>query len=172
MGGDMWTYWADYEPDINLVLQKARQEAFREGNYYLAPKPLSTWLGKPIDPDSPWDPEIPPDYLEWLHWLKSAGDRPTSIEELISWNGPSGNGTRSIIDISEVGDQLYWGGTTCPVSDDLLLEWFGTTKPHAKMVEQMILNMLDLTGRGTAVHVIVYDEEEPSQVVFVGRSVD
>jgi hypothetical protein len=173
MGGEMWIHWADYEGDINTVLQKAREEVFSRGEYYLAPKLPLTWLGRSIDPDAPWDPDVPPDYLEWLHLIKAAGDRPESIEELIQWNGPTGEGTRSIIDIEEVSDELYRASTTCAVPDNLLREWFGTTKPSREAVEQRISEMWDLTGRGTAVHVVVYDDDgQPEQVLFVGCSID
>ena len=52
LGSHMWLHWAEYEDDLNAVLQKAREEVFQSGEYHLLPKPKLEWLGKPIDPDN------------------------------------------------------------------------------------------------------------------------
>ena len=172
MGSSMWLYWADYEPDFEMVLQKARRAVFDAGEYFLGPKPPLEWLGEPIDPDDPWDPDVPKDYLEYLTWLKNAGDRPATIEDLIRWNGPWGEGTQSIIDIERISDELFTVQSSTLVPDDLLLEIFGTVKPAAEMINDHGMELFELTSRGTAVHIVVYEDGQPDKIVYVGATFD
>lgn len=166
----MWVYWADFDPDLNKVLQKARQDVFESGDYFLAERPELTWLGDPVDPDNVTDPRIPPPHLEWIRQIKSMGDRPRTMEELLDWNVEEG--TRSIIDISTIGDTLQTGKSSCAAPDNLLQKWFGSTKPTREMIEKKLDSLFMLTDRGSAVHVVIFEGEKPTQVVFVGNTVD
>src|SRR5690349_2834161 len=115
MGSGMWIYWAQYKPDINEVLQEARRAVFEAGEYFLAPNPLTD--EDLIDIDNP-PADIYPEHLNWLRWIHSIGEKPRTIEELHAWNGPTGEGTQSILDIVEVGTELFYGNMTCPVPED------------------------------------------------------
>ena len=51
------------------------------------------------------------------------------------------------------------------------MEYFGTTKPSAEEVEDCE-ELLEGIERGHGVCVVVYKDEEPSQIYFAGYSYD
>ncbi|HWU25788.1 MAG TPA: hypothetical protein VN154_05240 [Rhizomicrobium sp.] len=53
----------------------------------------------------------------------------------------------------------------------MLMEFFGTTKPTAEDVEGSD-DLFDQIERGQGVYVVVYENDEPSQIYFAGYSYD
>jgi hypothetical protein len=80
------------------------------------------------------------------------------------------DGTRSILDISQISDEP---GYFCasPLSADQLEQYFGTQKPTAGMVRNHDEFWEDLE-RGMARYVILYEGEAPKEIYFAGYSFD
>jgi len=58
-----------------------------------------------------------------------------------------------------------------PVGDDDLQGFFGTTKPTAEDVKDCD-ELFDEIERGQGVYVVVYQDDEASQIFFAGYSYD
>ena len=147
MGGHPWFYFVDYEPDINTALQKLRQREFQAGRY----NPVVWFPEFPVRPQS-----------------ASPGAQHDSIEDAIE--EADADGTRSILDMERVsGAPDYNAVSPLPAED--LLELFGTDKPTHEMVEGSD-ELFELLERGQGVYVIVYSDDQPSEIFFAGYSFD
>ena len=104
------------------------------------------------------------------------------------------SGTRSILDMFRASDishdealeaseedglDLYC--TTFPVASDELLQLFGTEQPTHQMIESVILSQdnegaadefWESIDRGMGRHIVVYENNEPAEVFFIGYSFD
>jgi len=172
MGAEPYWYYIKYQNDVDTTLQRLRQQEFSAGRY----NPVLPLIDFPITIDSP-----------------SPGSEHSSIEEAME--AAEADGTRSILDIFHVspipysealvsskqyGIELFC--TTFPLSDNELIRLFGTDKPTRKMVEAVIVlcqpseeanaEFWETIDRGTARHIIIYDNDEPSEIFFVGYSFD
>ena len=67
-------------------------------------------------------------------------------------------------------DDIDYGVVT-PVSEEYLLEEFGTLQPTREMVEDDLLLSEDL-DRGHGVYAILYRDLRPSEILFAGYSYD
>jgi hypothetical protein len=147
MGGHPWFYFVDYEPDINAALQKLRQREFQAGRY----NPVVWFPEFPVRPQSP-----------------APGAQHDSIEDAIE--EADADGTRSILDMERVsGDPDY--NAVAPLPEEDLHELFGTDKPTHEMVEGSD-ELFELLERGQGVYVIVYSDDQPSEIFFAGYSFD
>ena len=147
MGGHPWFYFVDYEPDINAALQKLRQREFHAGRYNPA-----VWFPEfPVSPQSP-----------------APGAQHGSIEEAIE--DADADGTRSILDMERVSDAPDYCAVA-PLPEEDLIELFGTNKPTREMVEggdELFASM----ERGQGVYIVVYKDDQPSEIFFAGYSFD
>ncbi len=80
------------------------------------------------------------------------------------------DGTRSILDIHAVSDSPEFCAV-CPLSDDTLLSLYGTTNPTRGMVESN-MDFLEGIERGQGVYILLYQDDEPTEVFFAGYSFD
>ena len=167
MGSKPYWYFFDYQPSIEDALQALRQREFQSGRYY--PVMNLFFPIYPINEDSP-----------------APGAKHSSIALAIEDSFEQG--TCSILDIERVSD-IPATCATSPLSSDELISIFGTEKPTHEMVEAILIEegQLDIweeTGfdiyenfwetiyRGHCRHLIVYSEEIPSEIFFVGYSFD
>ena len=164
-------YFTPYQEDINTALQGLRQREFEAGRYdpamYMNDPGLfmSNFLFPP-DVDS-----IAP------------GARHSSIEEAIQAGDASGTG--SILDIERVSDSPDFLASS-PLSVEWLMRFFGTDKPNREIVESVIVreesldeedvdawdDFADEMGGGESRYFIVYKDDKPSEIFFMGYSVD
>ena len=160
MGAHPYWYFVEYQTDLETTLQTLRKREFRAGRY---------------------NPVMP--FIDFLN-LDSAtpGSKHSSIEQALE--ASNAEGTRSILDISEVSNLTYiealeqstQGGidlycTTFPLSNSELIDLFGTDKPNRQAIELAIDEYEDI-DRGTARHIVIYKNDEPTEVFFIGYSFD
>ena len=165
MGGHPYWYWTKYQTDVKTTLEDLRQREFVAGRY----NPAMPFIEFPITDDSP-----------------SPGANHRSIEEALE--ASDADGTRSILDISEVSNLPYeealerstQGGvdlycTTFPLSKAELIDLFGTDRPDRQTIESAesaIDELCENLERGTAKHIVISDRDRPIEVFFIGYSFD
>jgi hypothetical protein len=184
MGGEPYVYFAPYEADINSVLQKLRKAEFEAGRYGLC---VHENTGKYIFEYSIFKQEIPAN--------KACHE---SIEAAINDGGPEGTG--SILDIERVRTTPFKRKSdpfadfdpaeflfAAPVNEVAVEALFGTKTPTKQMVKstlfeneeldnedsrELLENFWEGIGRGQAVYLVTYEGGVPSEVLFVGFSLD
>lgn len=162
MGGHPYWYFAKYQTDVKTSLEALRQQEFIAGRY----NPVLSFIEFPITNNS-----------------YSPGAKHSSIDKALEASGA--DGTRSILDISEVSSIPYiealdlstQGGvdlycTTFPLSNDELIDLFGTHQPSHRMVESAIDELCENIDRGTARHIVICKRNKPIKVFFIGYSFD
>ncbi len=147
MGGHPWFYFVDYEPDVNAALQKLREREFQAGRY----NPVIDFPEFPITPQSP-----------------APGREHDSIEE--AFEDADADGTRSILDMMQVSATPDYNAVA-PLPEEDLLSLFETDKPTHEMIEESD-ELYDMLERGQGVYVIVYKDDQPSEIFFAGYSFD
>lgn len=147
MGGHPYWYVDKYESNLTAVLERIRQREFRAGRY----NPVTPFPVFPITGKSP-----------------KPGAKHATIEE--AREDAEEDGTRSILDIDRIAESPEFLAA-CPLSEDVLLELYGTTTPSRVAVEGN-MDFLEGIGRGEAVYIILYEGEKPTEVMFAGYSVD
>lgn len=164
MGGHIYWYWTKYQTDVKTTLEDLRQREFIAGRY----NPVMPFIEFPITDDSP-----------------SPGASHGSIEE--ASEASESDGTRSILDISEVSDLPYEEAldlstqgrvdlycTSFPLSETELMDLFGTDRPDRPTIELAIDELGEdiYIERGTARHIVISDRDRPIEVFFIGCSFD
>ncbi|HEX8846478.1 MAG TPA: hypothetical protein VF791_17655 [Pyrinomonadaceae bacterium] len=147
MGGHPWFYFVPYEQDVNAALQKLREREFRAGRY----NPVMDFPEFPVTPQSP-----------------APGAEHDSIEEAIE--DADADGTRSILDMMTVSPTPDYCAVA-PLQQEDLMSLFGTDKPTREMIEESD-ELYDALERGQGVYIVVYKDEEPSEIFFAGYSFD
>lgn len=100
--------------------------------------------------------------------FRGAGRGPESIEEVLE--NMEEDGTASILDITHIADQPDSFAVT-PLSQEELVEWFGADKPTRGMIAANMGFYEDIE-RGQGVYIIVYKDDQPSEIFFGGYSFD
>jgi hypothetical protein len=147
MGGEPWFYFVPYQADIDSALQALRRREFQAGRY----NPVTPFLEFPVDAEAP-----------------GPGAQHASIEEAIQ--DADADGTRSILDMERISDEPDYGAAT-PLSDDDLVELFGTSKPTREIIESNEA-LFDALERGQGVYIVAYRDDKPSEIFFAGYSFD
>lgn len=80
------------------------------------------------------------------------------------------DGTGSILDIDSIGDEPDFG-VVARLSDEELIELFGTAQPTRAMIEEN-LDFYEEIERGQGVYIIAYRDGKPSEIFFGGYSYD
>ena len=146
MGASPYWYFVPHE-DPQVALNKLRQREFRAGRY----NPAIRFLRFPITDESP-----------------APGAKHKSIGAAML--DADADGTRSILDIDHICKTPEFLGA-CPVADDVLTAFYGTTQPTRKQVEAN-MEILDEIERGHAVYVVLYEDGKPTELLFAGYSCD
>jgi hypothetical protein len=146
MGAHPWFYLVPYEKDVAKSLETLRQREFKAGRY---------------NPVTPF-PRFPVDLGQ------APGSKHASIDE--AREDSDADGTRSILDVSRLSAEPDYDAVA-PLDDDELIDFFGTTRPSAEDVEDSD-ELFDRIERGQGVYVVVYENDQPSQIFFAGYSYD
>jgi hypothetical protein len=146
MGGHPWWYLVPYEKDVLKSLEALRQREFKAGRY----NPAEDFPKFPVDLNH------------------APGCKHASIDE--AREDADADGTRSILDVSNISATPDYDAVA-PLDDEELMEFFGTTTPSVDQVEDCD-DLFDEIERGQGVYVIVYEKDEPRQILFAGYSYD
>jgi hypothetical protein len=154
MGASPYFYVVDYEPDIQASLNKLRDREFRAGRY----NPVMPFPSFPVDEASP-----------------NPGARHATIDEALE--DSDADGTRSILDLDRVVSGPYDAdeddfGTVAPLGDEMLQEYFGTTRPNSDEVEEAVWDVFEEINRGTGIYIVIYNDDMPTKIFFAGYSFD
>jgi hypothetical protein len=167
VGSHPYFYFSNYQPDVNSALQSLRQQEFEAGRY----SPAMSMINFTFPPT---DQSTAP------------GAQHSSIDAAIEEADASGTG--SILDIQKVSDVPDFLSSWA-LSTDETQALFGTDKPTRQMVEDIIVaegeldhweetgysiddEFWDAIGRGESRYIMLYDDEQPSEIFFIGYSVD
>lgn len=148
MGGHPYFYSVNYEPDANAALQKLRQREFKAGRY----NPVIMFPDFPVDESSP-----------------TPGPQHGSIEE--AFDAAEEDGTRSILDLMQVADEPDFC-VAVRLKAEELTTIFGTDKPTEKMVQDNFDDLLETIERGQGICFAIYENEQPTELIFAGYSFD
>ncbi len=147
MGANPYWYFTEYDADEEAALQRLRQREFLAGRY----NPVVPFLMFPLRSNAP-----------------SPGAKHASIEEAIEASAE--DGTRSILDLHSVGDEVDFG-VAARLPPEKLEDLFETTEPTHELLESelAIFNAID---RGQGACIVVYKDGKPSELFFAGCSYD
>ena len=95
-------------------------------------------------------------------------ENPTTIEE--AREIADADGTGSILDIDQVGDEPDFG-VVVPLSAEHLVELYGTAQPTHEMIEAN-LDFYEDIERGQGIYIVVYKGGKPAEIFFAGYSYD
>lgn len=98
--------------------------------------------------------------------------RPATIEHLLEMNAEAG--THSILDIFAVGERPDYG-VAAPLTRDELVRRFGTERPTRATLDAAapaLEEVRESRGRWGGTYIVVYDGDEPSEILFLGQSGD
>lgn len=169
MGSHPYHYFTPYQDDLEAALQGLREREFRAGRYDPA-------LRKANPPRYSFQLKFPPD-ASW----PSPGAQHASIEE--AFEASAEDGTGSILDLFHIGDHPDYC-IACPVPPDDLVAIFGTTQPTRGQLETIFHTprqrpdddpataLFERIERGQGRYIVVYANEEPSEIYFIGYSFD
>ena len=147
MGGHAYWYFVPFQPDVQAALDDLREREFRAGRY----SPVMMFPPFPLGPNAP-----------------APGNKHGSIDAAM--DAAEESGTRSILDLSEIGDEAAFF-TARRMPPEELLDLFGTEKPTREMVEDN-MDFFEEIERGQGVCLVVYEEDGPTEIFFAGYSFD
>lgn len=168
MGSFPYYYFCKYQEDIEGALQNLRQYEFNAGRY--EPAMFDSGLSMSSFRFPPDENSVAP------------GAKHSSIDEAVE--AADGEGTGSILDIQRIADKPDVLASS-PLSSEFLMRFFGTERPTRELVERVIVNeeplseedddsldawddFADEVGTHAGCHFIVYANEQPSEIFFMG----
>jgi hypothetical protein len=166
MGASGWAYFVPFQVDIAKVLQKLRDEVFQRGDYFKPDEFYSALLDSEVAENLPL--EVRDSLEEQIEEMRSRSE-PDSIEELIEMSAESG--THSILDIKGISNEPDFG-TAAPLTDEELVQLFGTTKPTKSIVEGKISEIQLLRSSWQGTYIVLYEDKMPKEILFAGFSGD
>ncbi|MBD2731106.1 hypothetical protein H6G96_33525 [Nostoc sp. FACHB-892] len=180
MGAEPYWYYTDYQTDLNLALDTLRKREFQAGRY----NPAIPLLDFPITESSP-SPGAQHSSIEAALEASDA-DGTRSILDILRVSDTPCPLSRDEFETALLGgeNQEIIGeifNTAFPLPSAELLALFGTEQPTHEMIESVILGDTNTDAvnafwhsidRGTARYIIVYTENQPSEIFFIGYSFD
>src|SRR5260221_14754458 len=130
MGGELWMYFVPYQKDLQQAMEELREQEFEAGRYY------------PVNDAS---------FQEYF------GEKPVSIEEAREM--ADADGTRSILDIDRVGDEVDYG-VVRRLTEKEVVAYFGTKEPTRNTLKPNS-HYFEHIDRGQAAGFSVYKYEAP-----------
>lgn len=169
MGASGWSYFVPYQEDVRLALQQLKEQVFAEGDHY----PIAWYqylLSHPINTDD--DPEYQEEFRAELRTFLENAEKnpPKSIEELLERNGL--DGTHSILDMTEgISEDFRWFSIT-RLPEESIVTIFGSDKPSRSQIEDRKKDLFLVLGRAYGLYLIAYENDQPSEIFFIGVSGD
>jgi hypothetical protein len=173
MGASGWTYFVQYQPDINQALQDLHNQTFQQRAFEQS-EPY--WRSLSFEAFLPPDPELMPEdiagYRAEYERLQALLE-PTTINALREWQGDQG--THSVLDILGVSQERTFQYVS-PLTTEELVEMFDTTEPTRQTIEEALADpyhdLHDARDRWEGVYIILYRGGEPCEICFTGFSGD
>lgn len=147
MGAYPYWYLIPYEENLNDALDKLRMREFKAGRY----NPVIPFPTYPITDDS-----------------ESPGPQHSDINQPL--NESDNDGTRSILDLTSVSDRDDHCVARIPSKEELI-RFFGTDKPDIETIQNNS-DFFDSIERGKGLCIVVYENDQPNDLFFVGYSFD
>jgi hypothetical protein len=184
MGATGWLYFVPYQQDINTVLQKLKDDVFKQGQYEqpfnLDQNEVESQLNFLSSVYQSLPDEIRKHTNQFLELGQASAKQqrpqqtPKNIQQLLEQCGTEG--THSILDIEKVSSTPV-SGAVAPLSNQQLIHIFGTEQPTHDMVEKWStridsLNAEPLYERWEGIYIIVYKDSVPDEIYFEGCSGD
>jgi hypothetical protein len=178
MGASAWEYFTPYQADHEKAFHDLRQEVFESGNYFLYTPTLPSSEAEYLEQAYNMGLILTEQDEEWQREQyrkdkeRYSKPKPETIEELIEWGAE--DGTHTIIDMASFTDDPDCTDffTAIPLSQAQLLELFETTKPTHQMIVEKRSAILNLRQRWQATYIIVYEDDNPTEIFFTGFSGD
>lgn len=166
MGSHPYFYFTKYQSDVNSALQSLRQQEFEAGRYFPAMR-IMNFIFPPTARSA------------------APGAQHSSIESAIE--DADADGTGSILDIQKISDTPAFLSSWI-LSVDEIQALFNTDKPTRQMVEDIIAErelehwkgtgydvweeFWEIIGRGESRYILLYENDQPSEIFFIGYSID
>jgi hypothetical protein len=166
MGASGWIYFVPYQRDITEVFRQLQEDVFHRGEYFKPGRFLEDFLNSGMLKNI--SPEFQASILAEIEESQLQKE-PGSIDELRLRNAEMG--THSILDIPEITSKPG-SGLLSPLTSEQLIELFGTEMPTREMVEDKLLDLQLLRDRGEGSYIVLYKDDVPHEIVFVGFSGD
>ena len=145
MGAEPWDCYTPYQADLQKALRETREREFQAGRY---------------------------------NGGGDSGPLHDSIEDAME--DADADGTCSILDIEEISpvpdNELEPDcGVAYPLANERLIELYGTNRPTIEMIKSnkgALNEIYEDIGRGSAIYIVLYEGESPTQIFFAGYSYD
>jgi hypothetical protein len=183
MGASEWSRKVPYQADLAAALRQAREDAYREGDFYRAEPDVRA---RQMSEDEYVAAEVAAMRAELVAVFgeEEAGD-PDDEMAREAWHaaqidviGPDSllasqpfSGTHSIIDMTGVAEQPE-SGKVAPLPGEDLDRWFGTRRPDVAAVERALGEGLSGFERWQGAYVVAYADDRPGTILFFGWSGD
>jgi hypothetical protein len=149
MGGHPYYYYVPYQNDLGAALDELREREFAAGRY---------------------NPVMPFIVFEEPAFSKQRAEpEHESIDEAME--AADADGTRSILDISDISDTDDYG-VAWRVGPEEAERRFGSEQPTRAQVKDGFGELLEDIERGKCRYVVVYEDGEPREILFAGYSYD
>jgi polyhydroxyalkanoate synthesis regulator phasin len=171
VGASCWTYFVPYQSNIEQALQELRQSVFEAGDYY-QPSKFQERVARELFAAGQLTQEQLELQLEQI--AARARPEPKTLDELIEQRFEEMTATHSIIDIEHVSDEADDFHTVSLLSAEQHEDVLGTVRPTRALLEEdeMQLALFELIDRGCAYYLIVYADDQPHELFFVGVTGD
>jgi hypothetical protein len=183
MGASAWSCNVPYQADVAAALQVAREDAYRDGDFYRVEPDLRArqmneeeYVAAEVDAmreacvaafgeDEAGDPD---DEMARVAWHAAQIDV-VGPDTLLASQPFAG--THSVIDMTGVANQPE-RSKVAPLPDDELDRWFGTRRPDAAAVDRALGEGLSGFERWHGAYVVAYAGDHPDMIYFFGWSGD
>jgi hypothetical protein len=180
MGATGWSYYVPYQENIQKALEELQSEVLESGDFVLLNTRegmIKQWeqLLKKLEGTGIPEEMIKAEAEEINNRINSlkALPEPTNMKERIyeiyEINGEEG--THSILDMAEIGQEPDFM-RVAPLKESELILLFNTLTPDRELVEERIDRLMDFRSRWMGTYVILYEDGEPTELLFVGFSGD
>ena len=182
MGASSWAYFVPYQWNIGLALQELQfrvfEDEFQDRKPLFSKSELLAHLNSELEhlemhyPDPKLRATLKRRFQSQKKRLTSPPD-PNKMRKAIDklLKQCAENGTHSILDIKTISSQPEFG-TVAPLSSKELRAIFGTEYPTRSMIEKNANQVRALRERWMGTYIIVYDNNQPTEIYFAGYSGD
>jgi hypothetical protein len=148
MAATSWQHIRTLGGDVERTLEALRCDVFAARAFYLADEPACV----------PTGPGAGAARLE----------RPSTVEDAVHWNGAEG--THSVLDITAGVSRCPSPAAVSVLAPELAERCFGNARPTLFDVLMTDFDAADVCEAGTGRYFVIAEPEEPTLVVFVGRT--
>lgn len=164
MTSTAWGYLVPYQENIEQALSEIQQDIFQRGAFFTELGDLLAFIR------SEQIQHLSQENIEQIKVRINQLEQepiPVTIPALIQQNGDAG--THSIIDMQGISDEPKEHHIS-PLPDEEVIKYFGHHQPTLAMLEQNNNNILNLCELWQGRYLLVYENEKPIDIFFIGIS--